>query len=315
MLVDNTRNRRQPDLIIPAGLRTYKELTWLDKVLLAEITSLDGPDGCYASNEYLAEFLGTNTRSVSRTVSRLVELAFVTLHWKAHPFRLGKQRILHSRLDERLVELQAEGKTPKQHNPSILATLGAYGDATLGESQDATLGAHSYTSFKGTVVKRERTTEPVPSGRAGSSGQPFSSSSSENVGSWSISNQIAEKLSLPRSEGRIIKREVLNDFTTTDKLLAEYYDRYSAFTPESINAVVWEGVCDLVRITKRTKRDDQLLFLTQYLHDRTLRPAADSGLAPATADSPEFPEWQRRGFATDLVMAWNPNASLTQKLL
>jgi hypothetical protein len=108
---------------------------------------------------------------------------------------------------------------------------------------------------------------------------------------------------------------VLNDFATADSLLAEYYSRYSAFTPESINAVVWEAVGDLVRISKRKKREDQLLFITQYLHDRTLRPEAHSGLAPAKPDSPEFPKWHRQSFATDLVMTWNPNIPLVQKLL
>ena len=41
---------------IPKEIWLDERLNALDKIILAEINSLDGEDGCYASNQYLAEF-------------------------------------------------------------------------------------------------------------------------------------------------------------------------------------------------------------------------------------------------------------------
>ena len=52
----------------------------LDKVIFAEIDSLDvGEEGCYASNEYLAEFCQCTTTKVSTAISKLVELGYVDI--------------------------------------------------------------------------------------------------------------------------------------------------------------------------------------------------------------------------------------------
>ena len=54
-------------------------LTALEKVVLAEIDSLDTEDGvgCYASNQYLAEFCKCSEVKISKTISKLIDLGYI----------------------------------------------------------------------------------------------------------------------------------------------------------------------------------------------------------------------------------------------
>lgn len=56
-----------------------EDLTALDKVIYAEIDSLDNEDGCWASNLYLATFCGCSESKVSKTVAKLKELGLITV--------------------------------------------------------------------------------------------------------------------------------------------------------------------------------------------------------------------------------------------
>lgn len=54
-------------------------LSALDKIVFAEIDSLDGKDGCFCSNEYLANFCQCGLRTASASVSKLVKLGLVRI--------------------------------------------------------------------------------------------------------------------------------------------------------------------------------------------------------------------------------------------
>ena len=64
-------------VFIPAEVYLDKRLSALDKIILTEINSLDVEDGCYASNEYLAEFCQCSVSNVTKTISKLKELGYV----------------------------------------------------------------------------------------------------------------------------------------------------------------------------------------------------------------------------------------------
>lgn len=71
-------------------------LNALDKIILAEIDSLDATDdGCYASNEYLADFCGCSASKVSSSISKLIE--YELIYVKKFD---GRVRYLKSRLKE-----------------------------------------------------------------------------------------------------------------------------------------------------------------------------------------------------------------------
>lgn len=70
-----------------------ERLNALDKTILAEVDSLDNEDGCYASNQYLAQFCQCTERKVSQSITKLVELGYI----RRESFD-GRTRILRSNL-------------------------------------------------------------------------------------------------------------------------------------------------------------------------------------------------------------------------
>ena len=87
-------NRDFKGVWIPKEVWLDEQLTALDKVILIEIDSLDkGDDGCYASNQYIAEFCQCSISKVSTSVSKLIKLDY--LYVKKFD---GRLRILKSRL-------------------------------------------------------------------------------------------------------------------------------------------------------------------------------------------------------------------------
>lgn len=71
-------------------------MTTLDKVILAEIDSLDSTDrGCCASNEYLAKFCQCSVTKVSTSISRLINFGYL----KTSSFD-GRNRFIKSSLSK-----------------------------------------------------------------------------------------------------------------------------------------------------------------------------------------------------------------------
>ena len=87
-------NRDFKGVWLPKEIWLDKNLNALDKVILAEVDSLDkGDDGCYASNQYVAEFCQCSVSKVSNSISKLIKLNY--LYVKKFD---GRIRVLKSRL-------------------------------------------------------------------------------------------------------------------------------------------------------------------------------------------------------------------------
>lgn len=78
---------------IPKEVWLDERLTALDKVIFAEIDSLDCEDGCFASNAYLAQFCGCSERKVTEAIANLIKCDYVFVE----SFD-GRTRVLRSRL-------------------------------------------------------------------------------------------------------------------------------------------------------------------------------------------------------------------------
>lgn len=79
---------------IPKEIWLDKRLNALDKIILTEIDSLDqGEEGCWASNQYIAEFCQCSSTKVSTSISKLIEYGY--LYVKSFD---GRCRVLKSRL-------------------------------------------------------------------------------------------------------------------------------------------------------------------------------------------------------------------------
>ena len=62
---------------VPKNVYLNKQLSWSEKILLVEIESLDNENGCFASNDYFADFLDVTKTTVSVAISKLKKLGFV----------------------------------------------------------------------------------------------------------------------------------------------------------------------------------------------------------------------------------------------
>jgi hypothetical protein len=90
--MENTRDFK--GVWIPKEIWLDKNLNALDKCIFVEVDSLDNEEqGCFASNEYLAEFCQCSETKVSNAISKLIKLGYLFV--KSFD---GRQRILQSRL-------------------------------------------------------------------------------------------------------------------------------------------------------------------------------------------------------------------------
>ena len=64
---------------IPKEVWLDKRLNAIDKMILAEINSLDCEDGCFATNEYLADFCQCSQSQVTKSISKLKECGYIYL--------------------------------------------------------------------------------------------------------------------------------------------------------------------------------------------------------------------------------------------
>lgn len=97
---------------IPSFVWLDKELNALDKIILAEIDSLDYEgQGCYATNKYIAEFCQCSESKVSHSISKLIAAGYL----KKAIFD-GRQRIIKSNLLPQVV-VESATTTEERNEP------------------------------------------------------------------------------------------------------------------------------------------------------------------------------------------------------
>ena len=58
-------------IVISKEILINKDLTYLQKFILAKITNLDNDKGCFATNKYFADLLSTSQSCVSKAINSL----------------------------------------------------------------------------------------------------------------------------------------------------------------------------------------------------------------------------------------------------
>ena len=86
------QNRDFKGVWIPKEIWLNTELSITDKVLLAEIDSLDNENHCTASNEYFSEFFKVSVPTISRSIKKLKDLGFIET--KMVNSNMGSYRII-----------------------------------------------------------------------------------------------------------------------------------------------------------------------------------------------------------------------------
>jgi Mn-dependent DtxR family transcriptional regulator len=67
---------------IPKNIWLSKELKLMEKVFLVEIDSLDNENGCFASNNYFADFFDLSPNRVSEIITSLADKKFVKISYE-----------------------------------------------------------------------------------------------------------------------------------------------------------------------------------------------------------------------------------------
>ena len=62
---------------IPREIWLKQDLSIIEKALFAEIDSLDREKGCFATNEYFADFFCVFGKTISRAISKLIKMKLI----------------------------------------------------------------------------------------------------------------------------------------------------------------------------------------------------------------------------------------------
>lgn len=122
---------------IPREIWLSQDLNITERILLVEIDSLDGINGCYASNDYFAKFLGISKDRVSKLISGLCQKGYLrtTMIYKQDSKQIEK-RILNTTIGYRRKQLDPLvenndtpiGKNNEDNNTSFNNTFNNYDD-------------------------------------------------------------------------------------------------------------------------------------------------------------------------------------------
>lgn len=108
---------------IPRTVYLDERLNALDKMILTEIDSLDkGPDGCWASNQHLADFCQCGLTKVSTSITKLIDLGYVevisfdgrTRHLKSCLSKSERQTFKKRKADFQKVNASNTKEKPKE---------------------------------------------------------------------------------------------------------------------------------------------------------------------------------------------------------
>lgn len=276
---------------MPVELLDCRGLNAIEKLALAEIDSLDTTErGCYASNEYLGDFLGVKPRQVTRIVAKLKEHELITSGRAMHPNGKYEERILRSRLDKWVagggVLVKNVHTPPSQKCPT------------------------EYTS----TIEGSRTTRQAATQLAPMAGQlasvPYSGG--RHLGRHQQAKVIANKAGLLlSSKGETIDNKVLDNQESVADLLRAVYDVFGCYSYESLNSCLTGAVEWLVRnkTGRGPKRRDHVLFMLDWLQtaeaEKIATPSDEAKLVYED-DRPAMPEFRRNEYARFLVGLWNP---------
>jgi hypothetical protein len=70
-----------------------KELSWMEKLFITEINSLDNKNGCYASNDYFSEFFQLSKSRCSQIINSLIKKKYISAKYEYNGKEI-KKRVL-----------------------------------------------------------------------------------------------------------------------------------------------------------------------------------------------------------------------------
>lgn len=109
-------NRKFKGVWIPADYWLDENLSIMEVVLITEIDSLDGENGCFASNKHFADFLGVTSGRASQLITNLKEKGYIETTYTTN-----------NNVTQRIIRLVNKLNTPvKKLNKGIKNTKGVF---------------------------------------------------------------------------------------------------------------------------------------------------------------------------------------------
>lgn len=138
-------NRKFKGVWIPAKYWLDEDLTIMEVVLITEIDSLDGENGCFASNKHFADFLGVTAGRASQLIKNLSEKGYISVSYNTQ-----------NNVTQRVIRVFNFLNTPvKKLNRGIKNTKGVF-------RKCGTSNTSSNTSISNTVsLSSENTTDDI----------------------------------------------------------------------------------------------------------------------------------------------------------
>lgn len=138
-------NRKFKGVWIPAKYWLDEDLTIMEVVLITEIDSLDGENGCFASNKHFANFLGVTAGRASQLIKNLSEKGYISVSYNTQ-----------NNVTQRVIRVFRKLNTPvKKLNRGIKNTKGVF-------RKCVTSNTSSNTSISNTVsLSSEDTTDDI----------------------------------------------------------------------------------------------------------------------------------------------------------
>jgi hypothetical protein len=223
-------NRDFKGIWIPKEIWLAEELTLQEKVFFVEIHSLDNERGCYANNEYFANFFGLSKVRVSEVINSLVEKGFIISEINSEE---GNKRILKTLINFPLRPSQTFLEDPHKlsfkHNNTFNNTM------------------NNNTSAKAEVEKKEKKVETVEERELRKSIFDFISTANKAIVAH---GGVSED---PVKYYRQVKKLIEADERITVQVLKDTFNRYFAIR----NGFAWRG---------KTKSLQQFMFSFQEIY-------------------------------------------------
>ncbi|MES5156617.1 helix-turn-helix domain-containing protein [Lactobacillus crispatus] len=109
-------NRKFEGVWVPAEYWLDENLTIMEVVLITEIDSLDGENGCFASNKHFADFLGVTSGRASQLITDLKEKGYIQVTYTTN-----------NNVTQRIIRVVNKLNTPvKKLNRGIKNTKGVF---------------------------------------------------------------------------------------------------------------------------------------------------------------------------------------------
>ncbi|MEK3666106.1 helix-turn-helix domain-containing protein [Lactobacillus crispatus] len=109
-------NRKFEGVWVPAEYWLDENLTIMEVVLITEIDSLDGENGCFASNKHFADFLGVTSGRASQLITDLKEKGYIQATYTTN-----------NNVTQRIIRVVNKFNTPvKKLNRGIKNTKGVF---------------------------------------------------------------------------------------------------------------------------------------------------------------------------------------------